>query len=110
TSQALEVVGDKSIETPISSGADHTVRFRVRAKPILGDATLAIGASAAGKRASYTLDMSIRPASPYVTTITSGYVKKSLFRSVKADVALHRQMYPQLRAIEVSASSFPLAL
>ena len=54
--------------------------------------------------------MSIRPASPYVTTITSGYVKKSLLRSVKADLPLHRQMYPEMRSIEVSASSFPLGL
>ena len=66
--------------------------------------------SAAGKDAHYTLDMSVRPASPYVTTITSGYVKKSLFRSVKADLQLHRKMFPQMRTIEVSASSFPLAL
>jgi len=112
TSAALEVVGDKSIETPIATGTDATIRYRVRvrAKPVLGDATLVIGASAAGKSASYTLDMSIRPASTYVTTITSGYVKKSLLRSVKADLPLHRQMYPEMRTIEVSASSFPLTL
>jgi alpha-2-macroglobulin len=110
TSDALQVVGDQSIEVPIAAGTDSTVRFRVRARPILGDATLAFGVSAAGKHASYTLDMSIRPASPYVTTITSGYVKKSLLRSVKADLPLHRQMYPQMRSIEVSASSFPLGL
>jgi alpha-2-macroglobulin len=108
TSDALQVVGDKSIDVPISPGTDTTVRFRVLAKPILGDATLTFSASAAGKHASYTLDMSVRPASPYVTTVTSGYVKKSLLRSVKADLPLHRQMYPQMRSIEVSASSFPL--
>ena len=110
TSAGLEVISDKSIDTTISSGADATVHFRVRAKPILGDATMTIGASAGDKHASYTLDMSIRPASPYVTTVTSGYVKKSIARSVKADVALDRKMYPDLRSIEVSASSFPLGL
>ena len=110
TSAALEVVGDKTINTTISSGSDATVHFLVRAKPILGDATMVIGASAGTKQAKYTLDMSIRPASPYVTTISSGYVKKSLLRSVKADVALDRKMYPDLRDIEVSASSFPLGL
>ncbi len=110
TTAALEVLGDKSIDTPISSGTDHTVSFRVRATPVLGDASVTIGASAAGKHATYTLDMSIRPASPYVTTITSGYVKKSLLRSVKADLPLHRRMYPEMRNIEVSASSFPLGL
>ena len=110
TSNALEVIGDKSINATISTGTDSTMRFRVRAKPILGDATLVIGASAGDKHASYTLDMSVRPASPYVTTVTSGYVKKSLLRRVKADVTLDRKMYPDLRNIEVSASSFPLGL
>ena len=110
TSNALEVVGAKSVDSTISSGADATVHFHVRAKPILGDATLIVGASGAGKSASYTLDMSIRPASPYVTTVTSGYVKKSLLRSVKADVVVDRRMYPDQRSIEVSASSFPLGL
>src|SRR5882762_4488183 len=99
------MVGDKSIDAAISSGADSAVRFRVRAEPILGAAIITIGASAAGKQASYTLDMSIRPASPYVTTVSSGYVKKSMLRSVKADVALHRRMYPEMRSLEVSASS-----
>src|SRR5260370_6372068 len=110
TTPALEVVGDKLIETPIASGTDHTLRFRVRvgAKPVLGDATLTVGVSGAGKHASYTLDMSIRPASPYVTTITSGYVKKSLIRSFKADLAVNRAKYPDMRIVEVSASSFPL--
>ena len=110
TSNALEVVGDKSIDVPISPGTDTTVHFRVRANPILGAATMTFAVSAAGKDAHYTLDMSVRPASPYVTTITSGYVKKSLFRSVKADLQLHRKMFPQMRTIEVSASSFPLGL
>jgi uncharacterized protein YfaS (alpha-2-macroglobulin family) len=110
TSDALQLIGDKSIELPISPGTDTTVRFQVRARPILGDATLVFSASAAGKHADYTLDMSVRPSSPYVTTVTSGYVKKSLLRSVKADLPLHRQMYPQMRSIEVSASSFPLGL
>ncbi|HZC46610.1 MAG TPA: MG2 domain-containing protein, partial [Candidatus Acidoferrum sp.] len=110
TSDALEVVGDKSLDLPISPGTDSTVRFRVRAKPILGAAVMTFGVSGAGKHANYTLDMSIRPTSPYVTTISSGYVKKSLFRSVKADLTLHRKMYPQMRTIEVSASSFPLGL
>src|SRR6202030_4300448 len=51
TSDALQVVGDKSIDVPISSGTDTTVRFSVRAKAILGDAILTFSASAAGKHA-----------------------------------------------------------
>jgi len=54
--------------------------------------------------------MSIRPASPYVTTVSSGYIKKGLLTSVKADLPLTRPMYPQYREIEVSASSIPLGL
>ena len=110
TSNALEVLGARTQQTTIPPGRDSTIDFRVRANAALGDATLTLKASAAGKSASYSLDMSIRPASPYVTTITSGYVKKGLLQSVKADLPLRRKMYPELRTVAVSASALPLGL
>jgi alpha-2-macroglobulin len=110
TSKALEVIGDKTQDVTIQPGRDSTIGFRVRANAILGDATMVLKALAAGKSASYSLDMSVRPASPYVTTIVSGYVKKGLLQSAKADVALQRKMYPEFRTVEVSASALPIGL
>lgn len=110
TSKALEVMGPTTRDVTIAPGSDSTLDFRVRANAILGDAEMVRKASAAGRSATYSLDMSVRPASPYVTTIASGYVKKGLLQSVKADLSLHRKMYPEFRTIEVSASALPLGL
>jgi hypothetical protein len=71
--KGFEAVGDDTQMAEIPPGTDSAVRFRVRAGPIPGAPTSALGV---GKSSSYTLDMSIRPASPYVTTVSSGYVKK----------------------------------
>jgi alpha-2-macroglobulin len=110
TSKALEAVGAAVQSVTIEPGHDLTVSFRVRAKAALGDATMVVKASAAGKSATYSLDMSVRPASPYVTTIASGYVKKGLLQGVTADVSPRRKMYPEFRTIEVSGSALPLGL
>ena len=110
TTASLEVLGNREQQVTISPGSDSTLRFRVRAKPNPGAAPMTIVASGQGKSASYMLDMSIRPASPFVTTITSGYVKQGLLTSVKADLPLRRNMYPQYRDVEVAASAMPLGL
>jgi uncharacterized protein YfaS (alpha-2-macroglobulin family) len=110
TSPALEIVGAGSQQVAIAPGTDSLVRFRLRANARPGVATMTVVAAGGGQQASYTLDMSIRPASPYVTTIASGYVKKSLLQSVKAELPLTRKLYPELREVDVSASSMPLGL
>jgi alpha-2-macroglobulin len=110
TSKELQVLGDASQEVTIAPSTDSTLRFRVRANASPGSPTMTITASGGGQRATYTLDMSIRPASPFVTTITSGYVKKSLLQSVKADLPVTRLLYPEYRDVQVSASSMPLGL
>ncbi len=109
-SKELQIIGDNTQKVAIAPGADAVVRFRVRANATPGVATMTVAASSGGKRASYTLDMSVRPASPFVTTISSGYVKKGLFQSVKADLPVTRLMYPEYREVEVSASAIPLGL
>jgi uncharacterized protein YfaS (alpha-2-macroglobulin family) len=110
TAKELKVIGDASKEVTIAPGTDSTVRFRVRANASPGSPTMTIAASGGGQRATYTLDMSVRPASPFVTTITSGYVKKSLLQSVKGEIPLTRSLYPEYRDVQVSASSMPLGL
>ncbi len=110
TSDQLEVLNGNAQAVAIAPGTDTTVRLRARAKASPGAAILTIEASSNGKRARYTLDMSVRPASPFVTSVASGYVKKSLLRSVKADLPVTRKMYPQFREVEVSASALPLGL
>jgi uncharacterized protein YfaS (alpha-2-macroglobulin family) len=109
-SKELQILGDHSQKVSIAPGADSTVRFRARANAVPGVATMTVTSSSGDKRAAYTLDMSVRPASPFVTTVTSGYVKKGLLQSVKADLPVTRALYPEERDVEGSASAIPLGL
>ena len=110
TSSDLEAIGDRERELSIPKGSDATVSFRVRARSEPGVAHLTLKASAGDKQASYALDMSIRPAAPFVTTVQSGYVQKGIIHGAKADLTLERKMFPQRRKIEASGSSVPLGL
>jgi alpha-2-macroglobulin len=110
TSGNLEVIGEREQELSIPRGSDATVSFRVRARSEPGVAHLMVKASGGDKQASYALEMSIRPAAPFVTTVQSGYVQKGLIHGAKADLALERKMFPERRKIEASASSVPLGL
>ncbi|HUO05534.1 MAG TPA: alpha-2-macroglobulin [Candidatus Binataceae bacterium] len=110
TSAGLEVIGDTSQRVQIAPGSDLTVAFKVRAKKVLGPATMVVEVSGADKSARYSLDMSIRPASPFVTTLSGGYVKKSLLQSVKAELPVQRKMYPEYRDVSMSASVLPMGL
>ena len=110
TSSDLEVIGERQLEISIAKGSDATVSFRVRARPEPGVAHLTVKASAGDNQASYALEMSIRPAAPFVTAVQSGTVQKGLIHGAKADLALERRMFPQRRKIEASASSVPLGL
>jgi uncharacterized protein YfaS (alpha-2-macroglobulin family) len=109
-SKELQILGANRQSVAIASGSDAVVRFQVRANASPGVATMTVAASSGGKHATYTLDMSVRPAAPFVTTITSGYVKKGLLTSVKATVPITRRLYPEYRDVEVSASAIPLGL
>lgn len=106
--KGFEAVGDDTQMAEIPPGTDSTVRFRVRAGPIPGAPTMTI--LPRGRWQVLQLHARHEPASPYVTTVSSGYVKKGLLTSVKADLPLTRPMYPQYREIEVSALSIPLGL
>ncbi len=109
-SKELQILGANPQSVAIPVGTDAVVRFRARVNPSPGVATMTVAASSGGKSASYALDMSIRPASPFVTTIASGYVKKGLLTSVKADLPITRALYPEYREVEVSASAIPEGL
>ncbi len=109
TSAALEVVGDKTINTTISPGSDTTVHFLVRAKPILGDATMTFAVSRGKARELHPGHE--RPACFAICHDDQfGVRQKVAVQKRQGRRALDRKMYPDMRTIEVSASSFPLGL
>ncbi len=109
-SKNLEVLGDRALEPQIPQGTDTTVRYRLKAKGEPGVASLTFRASAGGHETTYGLEMSIRPAVPFMTTVATGYVKKGLIRGAKKELPLERAMFAEQRSIEASASLVPLGL
>jgi uncharacterized protein YfaS (alpha-2-macroglobulin family) len=87
-------------------GEQHeaAARFRFRARAQLGAATVRFAASWQGHASHLSADVSVRPASPYVTEITAGYFASSI------DVPIGRSLYPNHRRLEVGVSSVPLVL
>lgn len=105
TSQHLEVLGGARQTVKIDTGRESVVTFRLRARNVLGSGSLSFSASLGAKRAQYTVDLSVRPPVPYMTTVAGGHVK-----SGKADVPVTRSMYPEYRTLETSISPLPLGI
>ena len=68
-------------------------------------AKLTFTASLNGKKTSYSVETSIRPLLAYRTTVEGGS-----FTDGKAVVPVTRDMYPELRTLEISASPLPLGI
>jgi alpha-2-macroglobulin len=100
----LEYLG--ALEQTLSIGERHeaVASFRFRARAQLGAAAVKFSASWQGHASHLTADVSVRPASPYVTEIMAGYFASA------ADVPVGRALYPNYRKLEVGVSSLPLVL
>lgn len=103
----LEVVGAASQTLKIGEGSEAATKFRVRAKAgaqaVLGSASVVFAAQVGEAKARLSTDLSIRPASPYVTQVQSGY-----FRG-EAELQSPVDLYPNFRRSELAISSSPWA-
>ncbi|GFE91235.1 alpha-2-macroglobulin [Steroidobacter agaridevorans] len=103
TDAGLEVVGEPKQEVGIAEGREGSVRFRLRAKDVPGPANLnfiARTGNASGKR---KIDLSVRPATPFMTQLSAGVLQKG-----EREIRVERQMYPHHRTLETGASMLPL--
>lgn len=105
TSSHLEVIGASSAELKINEMQESSVVFRVRAKEVLGSGAFNFTAIAGDKKAKYATDTSVRPAVPYMATITAGS-----FRDGKTDIPIPRKMYSEFRTLEAGISYLPLGV
>lgn len=105
TSKHLQVLDSPSQSLKIAEFREGVARYRVRARDILGSGSITFTVSHGGKQARHTVDLSIRPPMPYVTTLSTGH-----FKSGRVDVPVPRNMYPHFRELKASASPVPLAL
>jgi uncharacterized protein YfaS (alpha-2-macroglobulin family) len=103
TDPALEIVGEKTQQVQISEGRESSVRFRLRARDELGPAEMRFTASTGAASGSRRVDLSIRPATPYMTQLYAGVLKRA-----QHDVKLERDIYPHHRKLEAGVSVLPL--
>lgn len=101
----LEVIESPQGALSIGTGKEDTVRFRVKVKDELGGAEITFKAEAAGQVVLRRATMSVRPAAPYLTNVQSGW-----FRDASKDVKVTREMFPQYRKLDATASALPLGL
>lgn len=104
TSDNLEILGDSVAKISITEGRETSLHFKVKAKNKLGPAELTFKASTHNKSSQVRSSLSVRPASPYITTLDSGYTNHNL------RLTANRVLYPNYRKVLVAASPSPLIL
>jgi uncharacterized protein YfaS (alpha-2-macroglobulin family) len=105
TSAGLEVIGPHKVDVAAGEMREGTAVFQLRAKPPLGSAALRFTSSMGARSAHYSTDLSVRPAVPFMTSLTAGHVRKS-----KEVVPITRRMYPDFRTLQAGISDLPLGL
>jgi uncharacterized protein YfaS (alpha-2-macroglobulin family) len=108
TTGGIEIVGNESIQTlKINERSETSTRYQIRAKQgaqaQLGSGSVIFTAQYKGYSARLSTDVSIRPASPYVTLVQAG--------SFKGGGELKSQLdaYPNYRKSDVAVSAAPWA-
>ncbi len=100
----LEPLGSLQQVLKIGERREAVARFRFRGRAQLGAAPVKFAASWQGHASHLVADVSVRPASPYVTEITAGYFASTV------DVPIGRSLYPNYRKLDVGVSALPLLL
>ncbi len=105
TSKHVELLTPGKIDLKINEMREATASFKLRATSTLGSGNLSFVASRGGKTGRYSVDLSVRPAVPLLTTTVIGHVKGS-----QATVPVPRKMYADYRVNRAGISALPLGL
>ncbi len=104
TSANIEVIGAAKQSLDIAAGKEGQGSFRIRAKDTPGAASLVFVASTGAAKAQLEEGLSVRPAAPYRTAITTGRTE-----SDKKQLLLTRKLYDPYRTVNLTAAYTPLA-
>jgi len=106
-SDELEIF-DYPKEILVSEGKEQTIQIKVKVKDKLGSANIKITASSSDKliaSSTITSTTSVRPATPNITTLNTGYSDKE---TISIDNL--RKVYQEFSKIQLSVSSLPLTM
>jgi len=104
-SEHLEIVEAAPATLQVAPGREATTRYRLRAKNMPGGAEMTFRADGGGQSIERRATLSVRPASPFMTEVQSGW-----FRLANQDLKVSRQMYPHFAKREATVSVLPLGL
>lgn len=105
--KGLEIVGKPQQTLNINEQAEGATKFVIRAKAgeaaQLGSNSVVFTAQLKGKSAKLSTDVSVRPASPYVTLVQTGVFKGS------GELKSQANLYPNFARNEAAVSASPWA-
>ncbi|MFL6549827.1 MAG: alpha-2-macroglobulin family protein, partial [Povalibacter sp.] len=103
TDRGLEIVGDGTQKVAIAEGRESSARFHLRARDELGPSVLSFSAATQGGSGKRQIDLSIRPATPFMTQLSAGVIEQG-----EKEVRLPRTLYPHFRKLETGISVLPM--
>lgn len=101
----LSIVNGGKQELLIAEGKEGAITVRVKASDMLGGASVKFTATHAKATASLDATLSVRPATPSMAQLVTGYMDKGEKR-----IALARKLYTEFAEGEASVSGMPLSL
>lgn len=104
TSAHVEVIGNATLKLDVAPGKEGQGSFRVRAKDVLGAASLNFTAMSGKTNIALEEGLSVRPPVAYRTSMISGRSEASPKR-----IALSRTLYDPFRKVTFSAGYTPIA-
>ena len=104
----LEVVGEATQTLQVNERGEAGTKFQLRAKAganaVLGSAPLTFSASHQGFSAKLSEEVSVRPASPHVTLVQAGSLRRN------GELKSQSDLYPNYRRSDLALSAGPWAL
>ncbi len=100
---AFEVLGPAEQSVKVAEGHEGSAEFRLKAKAMLGSQPIKFKASHGNKSAKSSVETSVRPAVPYMTTLTAARMPGPGV----LDSPLVRELLPEFRTQTASLSPIP---
>lgn len=104
-SPEIEIIGSATQTLEIAEGKEQTVHFKLKAKSLLGAATLSFKATSADKSSTMSATLSVRPATPLMTFINSGKSQEA-----QKTLDIMQTLYPEYRKVHATVSTSPMIL
>ena len=105
TTAHVEVIGKKQAALTIGELREAPATFRLRAKDTLGSAGLTFKAALGKATGQRRVDLSVRPAGPFLSTLNVGFLKDGT-----KNVPVQRQLYSAYRTLQTGLSPVPTTL